>query len=48
VGPSGAAAHPHVGERDDVQREVELSVAASRQSVPCSVCAGDLKGATPA
>jgi hypothetical protein len=26
VGPTGALAHSHLGERDDVQREVELPI----------------------
>ncbi|HET9103239.1 MAG TPA: hypothetical protein VFN55_07770, partial [Solirubrobacteraceae bacterium] len=37
-----AAAHPHLGQRDDVQREVELPVAAAGQPVAGVVGASDL------
>jgi hypothetical protein len=30
VGAAPAAAHPDLGERDDVQREVELAITAAR------------------
>jgi hypothetical protein len=42
VGPPGTARHSCLGERDDVQCEVELSVAAARQPVADSFGAGNL------
>ena len=34
VGPAVTAPHPDLGERDDVQRQVQLAVAAAREAVP--------------
>ncbi len=42
VGPPGTAPYLYLGERDDVQRMVELSVAAARQPVTDSFGAGHL------
>lgn len=44
VGPAGAGAHPDLGDRGDVQRRVELPVAATRQPVAGAFSAGDLDG----
>ena len=42
VGPTGALAHAYLGERDDVQREVELPITTAWQTVSRVVAAGDL------
>jgi hypothetical protein len=33
-----------LGERDEVQREVELAVTAAGQAIACAVAAGDFDG----
>jgi hypothetical protein len=42
VGASGAARHPHLAERDDMQGEVELAITAAGQAITDSVGAGNL------
>ena len=42
VGPTGALTHAYLGERDDVQREVELPITTAWQTVSRVVAAGDL------
>jgi len=42
VGPTCALAHAYLGERDDVQREVELPITTAWQTVSRVVAAGDL------
>ena len=37
VGAAGAATHPDLSEGDDVQRQVQLAVSATRQAVSASV-----------
>lgn len=44
VGPTGAGAHPDLRDRGDVQRRVELPVAAAREPVAGAFGAGDLDG----
>ena len=42
VRTSGAALHPDLGKRHDVQRQIELPVAAARQAMPGSFSASHL------
>jgi hypothetical protein len=42
VDPAPACSHADLGERDDVQRVVELAVSASGQPVACSIATGHL------
>ena len=44
VGPPGTAGHSYLVHRDNVQGEVELSVAAAGEAVTDSFCAGNLDG----
>ena len=44
VAASFAVAHPHLCDRDEMQRLVQLPVAATREPVSCAWAAGDLDG----
>ena len=48
VRPAGAARHPDLGERDDVQRQVQLPVTAARETMPAWSAEATSTGATPA
>ena len=42
VVPSGTASHPHLGERDNVQSEIDMAVSAAGEAVPSPVGASHL------